>query len=467
MNIKIKIVFFLMVVLSNSNNLAQNYGSWIEVDSLNIARVGHAIVVLPNGNVLVSGNDIDSIQTSCEIYEISTGKWRYTTPMNIPRTRHQMVLLSTNKILTIGGLFERSCEIFDPQTETWIMSDSMIVARKWGGFTTTTLKDNRILVVGGLTQDSLGAPFIFLNNCEIFDPVTEKWTTVSPMNLGRYDHTATLLNDGRVIISGGDTENFQTDECEIYDPLDNTWTIVAPMLESRYAHAEILLNNGDVYISGGGPSAGFLCEVYNVATNQWQSADDILGYRSFHKVYYLSSADMLFILGGDMYTTSEDTWEIYDPNTLTPLYRELFPINQTLVDNNVQLLNGNIMVAGSEEYDLYPIPHTWPSKRCWIFDFTADVPSADELEKSFSLIQNFPNPFNPQTKIIFYIPERSFVKLKVNDILGNEIKILVDEELDIGYHEITFDGSGLPSGVYFYTLQTPKFAQTNKMVLLK
>ena len=52
MNIKIKIVFFLMVVLSNSNNLAQNYGSWIEVDSLNIARVGHAIVVLPNGNVL-------------------------------------------------------------------------------------------------------------------------------------------------------------------------------------------------------------------------------------------------------------------------------------------------------------------------------------------------------------------------------------------------------------------------------
>ena len=61
------------------------------------------------------------------------------------------------------------------------------------------------------------------------------------------------------------------------------------MLESRYAHVEILLNNGDVYISGGSISWIFV-EVDNVATTQWQSADDILGYRSFHKVYYLSSA---------------------------------------------------------------------------------------------------------------------------------------------------------------------------------
>jgi hypothetical protein len=83
------------------------------------------------------------------------------------------------------------------------------------------------------------------------------------------------------------------------------------------------------------------------------------------------------------------------------------------------------------------------------------------------LLNNFPSPFNPQTKIKFYVPERSFAKLKVYDILGNEIKILVDEEKDIGYHEILFDGSGLPSGIYFYTLQTPKFTQIKKMVLLK
>ena len=89
------------------------------------------------------------------------------------------------------------------------------------------------------------------------------------------------------------------------------------------------------------------------------------------------------------------------------------------------------------------------------------------IPSEFSLQQNFPNPFNPQTKIKFYLPERLFVKLKVIDILGNEVSTLVKEEKDSGYHEITFDGSGLPSGIYFYTFQTPEFTQTKKMVLLR
>jgi len=86
---------------------------------------------------------------------------------------------------------------------------------------------------------------------------------------------------------------------------------------------------------------------------------------------------------------------------------------------------------------------------------------------NFELNQNFPNPFNPQTTIRFYIPERSFIKLKVFAMLGDEVRLLLNEEKGVGYHEITFDGSGLPSGVYFYTLQTPTFSQTKKMVLLR
>lgn len=91
----------------------------------------------------------------------------------------------------------------------------------------------------------------------------------------------------------------------------------------------------------------------------------------------------------------------------------------------------------------------------------------EEFPSHFELQQNYPNPFNPQTKIKFYIPERTFVKLKVFDLLGNELETLVSEVKDSGYHEIVFDGSELPSGVYFYTLQTQKFNQTKKMVLLK
>jgi hypothetical protein len=83
------------------------------------------------------------------------------------------------------------------------------------------------------------------------------------------------------------------------------------------------------------------------------------------------------------------------------------------------------------------------------------------------LFQNYPNPFNPTTTIKYSIPELSFVTLKVYDVLGSEIITLVNEEKPIGTHTIEFGASNLPSGIYFYQLQTPNFTQTKKMILLK
>ncbi len=90
----------------------------------------------------------------------------------------------------------------------------------------------------------------------------------------------------------------------------------------------------------------------------------------------------------------------------------------------------------------------------------------------FLLYQNYPNPFNPVTKIKFQIPadgrkQTADVKLIVYDILGKEIKTLVNEQLQPGSYEVTFDGNNLPSGVYFYKLQAGNFIETKKMVLLK
>ncbi len=86
---------------------------------------------------------------------------------------------------------------------------------------------------------------------------------------------------------------------------------------------------------------------------------------------------------------------------------------------------------------------------------------------NFLLSQNYPNPFNPSTTINYQIPELSFVTLKVYDVLGNKIETLVNEEKHIGTHTIEFNASSLPSGIYFYQLQTPNFTQTKKMILLK
>lgn len=86
---------------------------------------------------------------------------------------------------------------------------------------------------------------------------------------------------------------------------------------------------------------------------------------------------------------------------------------------------------------------------------------------SYNLTQNYPNPFNPTTSIRYSIPKRSNVTLKVYDILGNEIAILVNEEKDRGVYTVTFNAVDLASGIYFYTLRADGFVQTKKMLLIK
>jgi len=90
----------------------------------------------------------------------------------------------------------------------------------------------------------------------------------------------------------------------------------------------------------------------------------------------------------------------------------------------------------------------------------------NETPIEFSLSQNFPNPFNPSTVISYWLPVIGFVTLKVYDLLGREITTLVKEEKPAGEYEVVFDGTALPSGIYFYQLKAGEYSETKKMILL-
>ena len=87
--------------------------------------------------------------------------------------------------------------------------------------------------------------------------------------------------------------------------------------------------------------------------------------------------------------------------------------------------------------------------------------------KMFSLSQNYPNPFNPTTIIEYDLPKAEYVKIVVFDVLGKQVKTLVDEEKSGGSYKVEFNAKDLSSGVYFYQIQSKEFIQTKKFLLIK
>ena len=129
-----------------------------------------------------------------------------------------------------------------------------------------------------------------------------------------------------------------------------------------------------------------------------------------------------------------------------------------ITDNYIFLLGDSVRYskwyAGSTFY-----PFTWTN--------ITNVKNQSVQPSSFTLYQNYPNPFNPTTKIKYQLPEFSNVKLTIYDVLGRQIKTLVNQEKPAGNYEVEFDGTGLPSGVYFYRIEAGKFSDTKKFVLMK
>jgi hypothetical protein len=109
--------------------------------------------------------------------------------------------------------------------------------------------------------------------------------------------------------------------------------------------------------------------------------------------------------------------------------------------------------------------------RAWCLVIQFNCPTGGiktiEIPNYYFLNQNYPNPFNPSTTIKFGMPEAEVVKVVVYDILGREVRTLLNEFRNPGTYEVNFDATSLSSGIYFYKIETPNFTQTRRMLLVK
>lgn len=108
-----------------------------------------------------------------------------------------------------------------------------------------------------------------------------------------------------------------------------------------------------------------------------------------------------------------------------------------------------------------------PNGICTGSTVTGDLEDVKVIPTEFALFQNFPNPFNPSTLIKYQVPEKSFVSIKVYDLLGMELATLVNEDKSAGSYEVNFDASQLSSGFYIYSIKAGNFTSTKKMMLVK
>jgi hypothetical protein len=171
--------------------------------------------------------------------------------------------------------------------------------------------------------------------------------------------------------------------------------------------------------------------------------------------------DMLAEL--DIYYRYNLTAWMHEPLTQIDdtLYVHAFPplLPESRVDYYLQLTDtlGNVIKVPTEA------PFNFYSIYCTEVGINDEPP----LPTATALYQNYPNPFNISTTISYSLTEPAAVKLVIYDILGREIRTLMDDYAEPGQHAVTFDATGLPSGFYFYRLQAGKFSDTKRMILLK
>ena len=174
-------------------------------------------------------------------------------------------------------------------------------------------------------------------------------------------------------------------------------------------------------------------------------------------------------LSGDLYRVNLNITQTMNNNPLFFTMPVQIKINTALGDttvtvfNNSQIQNFEIEVNGQPTSLVFD-PNNYIMKQV---NVVVGVDDKNVVPFKYSLEQNYPNPFNPSTKIKYQTAKSGMVNLKVYNVLGSEVATLVNKELPAGNHEVEFDASNLPSGIYFYTLNTGKFNQTKKMILLR
>lgn len=303
-----------------------DYGKTVEITTpdLTFPRFGHKAFLLDDGRVFVTdglaraATDDPTVDVSIAIpqtYDFKTGLWVLEDPdselLEQLQERwiidHSSVKLSDGRILRyrlqkdeLWTEFVNEIDVFDPSLNSW--TPLPIPPRHRIGPDVVLLDDGRVLVVGGqdiAPSSPQDAILPFVGTTEIFNPATGEWRQAAPMEQPLFRQAAVLLSDGRVLVVGGVSlsDGKESARAEIYDPATDTWTPTEDMATERGEPKAVLLSDGRVLVTGD-KSLDFRAvtgkaETYDPDTGAWSSIEDMSKTSTGHTLTLLPDGRVL------------------------------------------------------------------------------------------------------------------------------------------------------------------------------
>lgn len=292
------------------------FGFWSLNGHLEQARTDHTATLLPTGKVLmawgITSNGFPSIP--CELYDPSVGTSIPTACISRERVGHTATLLADGKVLFVGGEDGNANfpidELYDPATDTW----TALSGSERAFHTATLLSNGKVLVAGGTSTGGV------LSTCKLYDPATRTWTSTGNMSSERALHTATLLQNNRVIVTGGyDWRSVAFSDT--YNPLTGNWGgwYEYGSLENnagRFGHTATLLADGELLLTGGVSDYNY-ASLYSSCLlfyPPWLAGENLATARVGHTATLLQNGKVL-VAGGDNGTVAFSSCELFDPTT--------------------------------------------------------------------------------------------------------------------------------------------------------
>lgn len=366
MSFILRMVVWICIVLVLLSGPTATLAQWTFTGSFAATTQWHQAIQVKTGEVVaIGGQQFDGINCEPQIYLPSLGSWHYGacfTGDDEGLSEFTATLLQNGQILVAGGFEDDgNSEIYDTTYSQrpgenylfwdWIETGSLNVPRY--RHTATLLNNGLVLAVGGQGYAD------WYSSTELFSLSTGTWTYTGSMNVARFYHTASLLQNGGVLVAGGIGPNSSgstsyLSSAEIYISINTTygtWSYTGGINEARYLHTSTLLENGQVIIVGGIGSNGALAsaELFDPSLGAWSVTGSLTTSRQQHTATLMPDGKVL-VAGGDQLSVEVlsaylRSCEIYDP--LIGSWTNFSSLNNPRYGHATTLLsNGLVMVSG-------------------------------------------------------------------------------------------------------------------------